>query len=363
VCVAPLPALSPAPVCTQFIYLETHLRAPSSLLGLSIVFTILVELPVFHYSASFQRALGIRGMVCVAHVAYIVRVRWTCVPGCPLPVHSLCLPSPTQTLPQSHTSPPHARLQATVHKNCTHTTRTWWVEWVEVELLRARVCPGMPAACVLSLSTLCSRGICPLPGVVYPRLRVRLVCSMRTPCMLVWFMHALCAPCMLCVCCGCVRSIRAQVCVYPTLTHAALVLPVELLHGLTYALIWPAGVAYAARSAPAHLTTTSQVGAAAVSPTTAHTHSCSRAHTTLNVRIVASTRIPTTTTTTTAQTHTLLASRARATPQFRSQSSRCTCFVVLCFRGLSLLPLSPLSRRPLSLPLQPLFRPLLRLGP
>ena len=80
-------------MCAQFIYLETHLRAPYSLLGLSIVFTILVELPVFHYSASLQRALGIRGMVCVAHVAYIVRVRWTCVPGCPLPAYSLCLPS------------------------------------------------------------------------------------------------------------------------------------------------------------------------------------------------------------------------------------------------------------------------------
>jgi len=45
---------------------------------------------------------------------------------------------------------------------------------------------------------------------------------------------------------------------YCLLTKAWLVLAVEVLHGLTYALLWPAGVAFASRSVPPELETTAQ---------------------------------------------------------------------------------------------------------
>jgi predicted MFS family arabinose efflux permease len=57
-----------------FLHLLEDLGASHTLLGLTVLSTIVIEVPVFESSALILRRLGIRGMIIVAHLAYCARV-------------------------------------------------------------------------------------------------------------------------------------------------------------------------------------------------------------------------------------------------------------------------------------------------
>jgi len=57
-----------------FLHLLEDLHASHVLLGLTVLSTILMEVPVFHYSDKILDYVGIRGMIIIAHFAYILRV-------------------------------------------------------------------------------------------------------------------------------------------------------------------------------------------------------------------------------------------------------------------------------------------------
>eukprot|EP01112_Ceratiomyxa_fruticulosa_P013897 TRINITY_DN393_c0_g2_i1.p1 TRINITY_DN393_c0_g2~~TRINITY_DN393_c0_g2_i1.p1 ORF type:complete len:505 (+),score=70.00 TRINITY_DN393_c0_g2_i1:251-1765(+) len=57
-----------------FLYLKDHFNASTLLMGASMPFSVFLELPFFFFTKNLIKKMGVKGMIALAHVIYIIRV-------------------------------------------------------------------------------------------------------------------------------------------------------------------------------------------------------------------------------------------------------------------------------------------------
>jgi len=57
-----------------FLFLHDVLNGSRTLMGLSLTFTVLTEIPFFFFAKMLLNRVGIRGMIVLAHLGYVARV-------------------------------------------------------------------------------------------------------------------------------------------------------------------------------------------------------------------------------------------------------------------------------------------------
>ena len=64
-----------------FLFFVNHLHASNTLCGVSVLITVLFEIPIFAFAPRITKSLSTLQMLLIAHVAYIVRaIGYTCIP-------------------------------------------------------------------------------------------------------------------------------------------------------------------------------------------------------------------------------------------------------------------------------------------